>query len=830
MNRIYYYISLLSIVVLAGCSEAEDVANTATDGNACKLQGIEATIEGAGSVTRAKYTPLADYVGRSDFKMNDIIMFTKICRTSPDPISAFIYPALSGGTSAYEGIEYKAASNGGGWARTKRFKSAGEPDDIYWSDAENPHTFEGYGIPNDDGFDWKKGTTTLEGKTAEYYIGSIGDPMTTGDIDYTIDYTADEYKQYKEEVKDGNDNVIGYVYKNPKLEKEDLLIAYDENMQAETGGIAYVNFHHALSSVRVVVKISGFSSTDADNKTVVKDMYLLNQPMMYAWWKNTWETQPLMAHTEGSAVTNDQGLVDTAWGSTTERPLYDQRKDMKLWIPKPDGSDKGNSGNEFTFYGITTPQPSGYLSTVDDEYKKTKLKFTVEYPNPLQPSVMVDHIYTASVAALFEPGYNTTINIQLNHEKEKMTVGAEYENWEYIATPDQGNLRKNSTFLQDIKRANVTIVGDVKATVDDATWLYQESADVIKDIYGHTGTSETDAYQISTADQLLSFAYEVTAGNGGTGRDFVGKYIRLDADLTLQKDYNKVKPEIVLTYDDEGKVTNQSQLDNAAAGIEWIGIGDDSHAFNGTFIGGNRFIYRLYGKPLFMNIGASGRVEQLNVNALPINNQVYTNPANFGGTEDIRCAVNGSGLFAETNAGRISGCRVVGDVSLNGTSSGAFIGTNTGVLFASYHVGTTKGSDATGALVGGLVGNNSETSGIIGCCYQAGEVIGTNPHGITPYTEGVDHSYFNDILFPAGSAVEDRIEGRSSADMTKQDFVTTLNNGIKRWCSSTETVVYVIDKDGVQTDVKGLGHTDYKPYHYVYNPANYPTIASGAPE
>ena len=806
MNRIYYYISLLSIVVLAGCSEAEDVANTATDGNACKLQGIEATIEGAGSVTRAKYTPLADYVGRSDFKMNDIIMFTKICRTSPDPISAFIYPALSGGTSAYEGIEYKAASNGGGWARTKRFKSEGEPDDIYWSDAENPHTFEGYGIPNDDGFDWKKGTTPLEGKTAEYYIGSIGDPMTTGDIDYTIDYTADEYKQYKEEVKDGNDNVIGYVYKNPKLEKEDLLIAYDEKMQAETGGIAYVNFHHALSSVRVVVKISGFSSTDADNKTVVKDMYLLNQPTMYAWWKNTWETQPLMAYTEGSAVTNDQGLVDTAWGSTTERPLYDQRKDMKLWIPKPDGSDKGNSGNEFTFYGITTPQPSGYLSTVDAEYKKTKLKFTVEYPNPLKPSEMVDHIYTASLTAYFEPGFNTTINIQLNHEKEKMTVGAEYENWEYIATPDQGNLRKNSTFLQDIKRANVTIVGDTKATVDDATWLYQESADVIKDIYGHTGTSEADAYQISTADQLLSFAYEVTAGNGETGRDFVGKYIRLDADLTLQKDYNKVKPEIVLTYDDEGKVTNQSQLDNAAAGIEWIGIGADGKPFNGTFIGGNRFIHRLYGKPLFMNIGSKGRIEQLNVNALSINNQVYTIPTSFGGESGTRCAINGSGLFAETNAGHISGCRVVGDVSLNGTSSGAFIGTNEGVLFASYHVGETKGK----ATVGGLVGDNSHGDGKIQSCYQAGNVIGsgTDNHGITKEISGVNNSYFNHELFPGGIHQADVAEGRSSAQMTKSDFVDDLNSGITSWLTN---------------------YTGYEAYRYVYQPANYPIIEKGAP-
>ena len=72
--------------------------------------------------------------------------------------------------------------------------------------------------------------------------------------------------------------------------------------------------------------------------------------------------------------------------------------------------------------------------------------------------------------------------------------------------------------MPDLERASVTIVGDAKATIDDATWLYNtgekdaNNNDIIKDIYGHDGSTKEQAYQISTAYQLLSFAYEVKNG------------------------------------------------------------------------------------------------------------------------------------------------------------------------------------------------------------------------------------------------------------------------------------------------------------------------------
>ncbi|MCR4918751.1 MAG: hypothetical protein K5928_02910 [Prevotella sp.] len=832
--------ALLAVALLSACSETgEEAASTTADsGNARKLQGIKTLIDG-GTMTRAAYTPLADYVGRRDFNKDDIIMFTKICRTTPAPIAAFTYPQLSGTTPLYEGVEFLAETKGGGWARTKRFKAQGEPEDIYWSDAESPHTFEAYGIPSDvtvtgtgddaittNHFDWKRGTAIIDDKTATFYMGSIGNPrVTDGDIiDYTL--TAEEQEANSQEIKDNKNNVIGYDYYNPKLEKEDLLIAYDTQMQAEPGGsVALVKFHHALSSVRVVVKLSGFSSTDADNKTTVSDMYLLHQPTMYVWMMDQWQTQPLRAHNDGSSVTNDQPLVNSAWAGEATIPSFDQRKDMKLWIPKPEGSNPGKSDNEFTFYGITTPQPSTYISTVSNEtYKKTQLRFTVTYPNPLKPSDMVPHTYTAELDDVyFEPGFNTTINIQLNHEDEEITVGAEYESWEYIATPDQGVLKKNSTFLQDtshdgtdssLEHPYVTIVGDAKATADDATWLYESAADhKIYDIYGHDGSSEAQAYQISTAFQLVSFAYEVKGG-----RDFTGKYVRLDADLTLQKEPDKTKSEIVTTYDDQGNISNQKEIDEAPDAISWIGIGDASNPFNGTFLGGHRFIHRLSGQPLFAALGPNAKVKQLQLSAISIGN----------GTGS---AVTGGGIFAEVSAGRISGCRVVGDVTLSGSTGGYagafvgqnFIGTDLGALYASYHVGNTKSTGST-THVGGLVGNNG--NGIISGCFQAGVVSGGSSYnmGIAGDNSGdnIYNTYFNSSLFTYSSSSA-HVQPKTTAEMTKQQFVDELNQGITIWRTATTDVA--VDNEGTENDVYGLGHTDYDDYRYIYQPAGYPYLS-----
>ena len=733
--------------------------------DARELTGIRTVIEGGAPTRAGTVTRLANYVGRNKFVTDDKILFTRISRTE-SPITNFVYP----NSNAYDGITFQYGSEGA-WSRLVS-KPAVEPERVYWTDAQSPHTFIAYSTPQTTDYDWKKYQPTAGSTT--YFLGSLGDPTKTGGVNDTIDFnpTYDPTADNAEELaKDST-----------ALAREDLLIAYDTNMQAETGGsVALVKFYHALSSVRVVVNISGFASTStsADVQTTVSNMKLLHQPTMYVWKQTSVGAQPLNA---GSVT--DQPMVNTAWEGANIIPAYDQRKTLKLWIPNPAGTGS-NQSKTFVFYGITTPQPSEYMSTLTGEketYRTTELEFTVTYPDPLKPMTnTLKKTYKASIKDVYyEPGYNTTINVTLNHKDEQMTVGAEYENWQFVATPDVGELKKNSTLLQSTDRANIYLhdekVNGADVIADDATWLYQlddpvnTGKKIIYDIYGHTGT-EDSPYQISTAYQLLAFAYEVK-----NGMDFEGKFIRLDADLTLQASAQKTTAELA---------------EGSGEALDWIGIGDEKNAFNGTFIGGQRYIYRLKGKPLFANIGSSGKVKKLQVSAVNM-------------AADTEYAVAGGGLFAETNAGRISGCQVVGDVSLSGTDSyaGAFVGKNTGAIYASYHIGNTKGLGVTN--IGGLVGNNE--NGTISCCFQAGVVSGgtTANRGIAGANTGnnIYNTYFDLSLFDYSSP-STNVVGKTTAEMTKEQFVTDLNTGISVWLSS---------------------HTDYDNYQYVHQPANYPKL------
>ena len=761
MKRALY---IAMTVLLAACTSDRDIEGSASGQptDARELTGIRAVVAGTEGTMRAgTVTRLVNYVGRNKFITNDKIVFTNICRTA-SPQTNFTYP----GSGGYEGITFEFGTESA-WSRL--IIAVKEPERVYWTDAQSPHTFIAYCTPQTTGYDWKKYYHTT-GSTKTYYLGSLGDPTKTGGDNDIIDFNNPE---------DPKDSTA--------LANEDLLIAYDTNMQAEPGGsVALVKFYHALSSVRVVVNISGFASTSTaeDVKTVVSDMRLLHQPTMYVWKQENAGAQPLNAE---SPTVTDQQMVHAAWEGESTIPQYDQRKTLKLWIPNPNGTGS-NQSKTFTFYGITTPQPENYLTLVDDKYKKTELEFKVTYPDPLKPKTeTITETYKAEISNVYyEPGYNTTINISLNHKDEKMTVGAEYENWQFVATPDVGQLRKNSTFLQSTERTDVTIIGDKKATIDDATWLYEmDDTDnpgqkIIYDIYGHKGNTKEDAYQISTAYQLLSFAYEVKGDNDRAGRDFAGKFIRLDADLTLQKSSTKTREELIPD-------ANNTVDNSVALALEWIGIGDKTHAFNGTFLGGNRFIYRLKGKPLFVNLGSNAKIEQLQVQPISIGNGSYV-------------AISGNGLFAESNAGKIWGCRAVGDVTLDGTAAGAFVGSNSGSIYASYHIGDTKSTGAA-AVVGGLVGSNT---GTIASCYHAGVVGGTTKKGIAGNSTGtIDNTYFNNSLFTY-DGISSGVIGKTSAEMTKESFVTTtLNTGIATWRTT---------------------HTDYDDYEYVYQPANYPSV------
>lgn len=559
----------------------------------------------------------------------------------------------------YSDIRYDYSANKS-WERTK----GNLPEKIYWSDGASDHTFTGYSLPSSD-YLWIKTEDVAGGNT---YASELGYSKT--ELDFST----------------GND----------MMKKEDLLLTHNTHTVAETGGLSTkVKFTHALSNVRVVVNIKNFaaSASAVDTKVGVSDMMLLNQPAKYTWGANS----------------SSLHVLDFNDSKQTT-------KNIRLWCSNPSGEGSGQS-KTFTFYGLTTPQDNAFHK-VSGNNLPLQFSFTVTYPNPMNPDETQTHTYQGSFnkAPDFNSGMCTTLTISLNHKDEQMYTDVTYSDWNFVSTPDLGELRKKSTFL-DIN-STVTIHTDLKATVHDATWLYKVG-NGLKDIYGNDG-SKAHPYRISTASQLLSFAKEVN----NTEETFKGKYISLDADITMQASTAK---------------TSIEDMSSTIAPVAWTGIGDASHAFQGTFLGGDRFINRLYGSPLFVNVGDDGTIESLQITTAG--------------------SINGGGALAEQNDGVIAACRVIDEVVTNG---GALVGRNRGTIYACYHTGDTHGT-------AGLVNNNA--GNIIGC-YQAGDVVEGTAFSIAHENSGT-------INCPSAL---------SFYEMQQVSFVNALNTNLKDWYKTHPTL------------------------------------------
>lgn len=693
-------ILFISALMLCGCSEDLNIGQDSAD--AVELRGITAEVVSGNVFTRAESpaTPETiydiDYTSRFQFLSGDQMTFTKIQRTE-HPITRFQYKDVAFNSNA-----------SGAWERDKttgytlevkggNIDTDAHPERIYWSDAKSPHTFVGFSLPKSNtAFDWKKSSYyyDLNNEKCEFdtYYGAIGDPTNaTEEIDYNP--TTPTTETITAEV-DGEEKsfTIGY---SQKLRDEDLLLTYDDALIADNS-VANIKFYHALSSVRVVVNISGFYGTENDAYSTVSNFVLHNQPTMYRWTQQSRAVEALLTANENTTLHQE-----TLWrGESTNAPQYNQRKNIKLWNTNPEGEGQGAS-KTFVFYGITVPQDENYFNTFNgNDYSKLEMSFDVSYPDPLKNDPVNKKITKPYKAFLdnpvkFYPGKCTTINISLNHKDETITVGASYESWEYIETPDDGALKKKSTFLSSAPslanrtQAGVTIIGDEKATADDATWLYENKDNSgsllgIFDIYGNDG-SETSPYTISTANQLLSFAYEVQ-----NGRNFAGKYVKLEADITLQ-------PKSSLDLNSDGTI-NTSKL------VSWIGIGTETAKFEGIFNGNGRHINNLYGQPFFNIIG-----EYAVVNKVSFANVV---------------GVNGCGVVAHKNTGLICGINIEGDIKAGASDNyvGSIVGDNESFIVACTHVGSVEVTGGTSSThVGGLVGRNN---GTIIASYHAGPVKG----------------------------------------------------------------------------------------------------------
>ena len=528
----------------------------------------------------------------------------------------------------YNDIRWKKGGNEGetegGWNRDNDDSENNEKK-IYWSDAKNYHTVVGYSIP-------QKMHTENWSKTAEESVNNYEGQLTLSD---------------NQVIYDSKEN----------LTKDDVVLTYSKEIKSDATGIATIYFQHALSCLTVDVNIQGFAATpdmgaeEKDNASRVKNLIILDQPYKYIWKQtsNSVET-----------IENDESKAD-----------------IKAFTNNADGEGSGN-GRRFYFHALAVPGSRDAIT----------IKFDVTYPNPLKPEEKITNTYKATAQNVnFLAGKRTTIKINLNHENEKITVGAIYDDWVFKDTPDQGNLDKNSTYLASTERKSVKLHNEKGLTIDDATWLYMDGEN-IKDIYGNDGTKDKP-YTISTANQLLAFAYEVNEG----GMSFIGKYVRLDASIHMQPT-------------------------TSSTNVEWIGIGTQEHPFEGNFDGGLRDISYLKGKSLFGNISTNAIVEGLSLSRMI-------------GTTD-------GGSIACVNNGTIYGCMVKGDVS-GTTNAGGICATNNGTIMACAHIGDVTTTNETDTKAGGMAGENS---GTILASYFAGNLTAstTSPQ-----------CYFNSDLYPPTS-------------------------------------------------------------------------------
>ena len=743
------------------------------------LAGIDAEVY-SGASTRAPALDKDNHVGRSVFVNDDQMVLTSIKRTT-NPVKKFSYKDI-----VYDYLVEEGQTSGS-WNRNENEgRTEADPNTvplrIYWTDAASAHTYIGYSLPKPiDTFSWTETDGTYTGKLRS------ANP-TTGETQATfIDHTT-------------NENII----------QDDLLLTYDNAKLAEPGGsVAKFYFYHALANVRVIVNISGFSASDQhdDVKSNVHDMVLKEMPIEYQWDQTS----------AGVTVSSNSPTMDT-----------------HMWIPREDGTGTG-VGKQFTFYALAVPRTEVTQA----------ISFKVTYPNPMKPdNDKLTNTYTTSISDIeYRAGFCTTINITLNHQNEDITVGAEYMDWQYVETPDQSELKKNSTMLTSemLDRSNYTLFGDVKANADDATWLYiDESSSKIVDIYGNDG-SPTNPFVIATAQQLVAFANEVK----GTGRsavtyknlagtettlaaeasfDFTDYYVKLDADIVLQ-------PELMPT-----------------APVTWCGIGDDAHAFNGKFLGGKRTIRSLYGSPFFYKLGPKAVVEQLNImDVIEVDGRgtianessgliaaVFANGPIRQKEPEVKAIYSGSLVGTVATGGAVISCAHFGDVEAWAEGEGVIgglVGYNQGLLLACYHSGKEKNlaNNAGTANTYAGVGKFSDGSYAFSCYYN----IDADPeksdyaslehgkHAFPVHIDVMQSDKFVNGTDPITVLKDDNINYEQVHQVWTNQHMS-LNNAL-------EIFKQHADENTIPESIRNESHrewftTNYESYKFTYTPGEYPRV------
>lgn len=768
------FLFLIFALCLAACSSDDSLTDVAGN-QAVPLTGIDAAVSGS-TAKRAPALDKDNHVGRSVFVNNDQMVLTCIKRTQ-SPIPGFTYSGIVFNHTVGEG------QTTGGWDRDENrggteANPTQVPEAIYWSDATNPHTYIGYSLPQPrESFAWKLGEHGI-------YSGALRSITTVTENETTtryIDHTTDA-----------------------NLKADDLLLTYDTQKVSETGGsVAKLYFYHALANVRVIVNIQGFSASNeaADTRSRVKNMVLKDMPVRYRWMQNS---------TGVNVMPDDNETL----------PAH-------MWIPRSAGTGTG-MGRQFVFYALAIPRTNVTQT----------MTFDVTYPDPMNPNDSITRSYTASISPIeYRAGYCTTIHISLNHKDEEITVGAEYMDWQYVETPDNSELKKNTVLLTAdmLERSNFTLAGDPKANEDDATWLYiHPTTHKLVDIYGNDGSAAAP-FSITTASQLVSFAHEVKGTDRVTstytrldgtqatltnGFDFKGYYVHLDADIVLQ-------PSLFATKDQW---------------VEWCSIGEGTCMFDGYFLGGKRSIRHLYGKPLFDRLGSEAVVEGLHL-------------------YDV-IEVDGRGLVANESDGLIAAVFAEGTIrqekpSNNAIYSGSLVGTvgEKGGLISCAHVGDVEAWAEGEGVIGGLVGYNK---GLLLSCYHSGKeknLAGRDERyntyaGVGKYDPDNSYTYccyFNKDVDPDKADLEGLVHGKmcypvstemiqSSKFVNGTEPVLTHDIGDEQWYmqhlslnQGLQTFYDHLDRVDIPSGINNHSHdawfkANYKTYKFNYTPGTFPQV------
>ena len=767
------FLFLIFALCLAACSSDDSLTDVAGN-QAVPLTGIDAAVSG-GTAKRAPALDKDYHVGRSVFVNNDQMVLTCIKRTM-SPIPGFNYSGIVFNHTVGEG------QTTGGWDRDEKqgFTEANPkqvPEAIYWSDATNPHTYIGYSLPQ------PRETFTWNADEHGIYSGALRSIATENETTTRyIDHTTDA-----------------------NLKADDLLLTYDTDKVSETGGsVAKLYFYHALANVRIIVNIMGFSASNdaADTRSRVKNMVLKDMPVRYRWMQNSTGVSVLPED-------NNETLPN------------------RMWIPRSAGTGTG-MGRQFVFYALAIPRT-----------KVTQtMTFDVTYPDPMNPNDSITKSYTASISPIeYRAGYCTTIHISLNHKDEEITVGAEYMDWQYVETPDNSELKKNTVLLTAdmLERSNFTLAGDPKANEDDATWLYiHPTTHKLVDIYGNDGSAAAP-FSITTASQLVSFAHEVKGTDRVTstytrldgtqatltnGFDFKGYYVHLDADIVLQ-------PSLFATADQR---------------VKWCSIGEGTCMFDGKFLGGKRSIRHLYGKPLFDRLGPEAVVEGLHL-------------------YDV-IEVDGRGLVANESDGFIAAIFAEGTIrqkapSNNAIYSGSLVGTvgDKGGLISCAHVGDVEAWAEGEGVIGGLVGYNK---GLLLSCYHSGKeknLAGSDEHyntyaGVGKYDPNDSHAYccyFNKDADPDKSDFDVLVHGKmcypvsiemiqSNKFVNGTEPILTHDIGDEQWYmqhlslnKGLQTFYEHLEAGTIPSGINNPSHdawfkANYQTYKFNYTPGTFPQV------